>query len=224
MCKFNQNLFTVFLLWSPIWLAIFQAIDTAPLDYLLLDDFSDDDPINGGDYDMTFDQRQNGTENLRVRVNGVLIAFPKSVSSSAGSVASSVAANYLLQLAETAEDDDNNDNDDNENFNPEDYLSILNGIKKNTNAVTSSSITGEKLIETANKDEKFTKKKPTAAPSKDNELKRVTIAKDNVAIKYENSDIPKSTVVIEGEQPKPDVVPVKKIQSRRRNKYGFDQI
>lgn len=56
MCKFNQNLFIVTILWYSSWLLVIAS----PIDYLFLDESPDEEITNGGDYDMTFDQRQNG--------------------------------------------------------------------------------------------------------------------------------------------------------------------
>lgn len=201
MCKFNQNLFTVFLLWGSILLI--QTLDAAPVDYLLLDDLINDyEPNNGNDFDMTFDQRQNGTENVRLRIDGVLVAIPSSASSTAGSMAGNVAANYLLQLAAATEEDDAEDTDSVDN-----YFNFV----KNSAGVTPTA--GEKKIETVTKD--VFKKKATSTPFKESEVTRVTIMKEENPGHFDYS---KNAAAAEEEQTRPPVVPVKKVQSRRRNK------
>lgn len=188
-----------------VWLSSTRA---SPIDYLLLDDSADDQSNSRNDFDMRFDQRQNGTENIRLRVDGVLIAFPSAVSSSAGSIASSAAANYLLELAAAAEDDDN----DTDTYN---YFNFL----KNSNDASASetvSTGGNKNTETAAKNEKL------ATPTKEGETKNVIIVGENEEKKPENSsDLAKPTTTLDQEQVKlvdVPVIPVKKIQSRRRNK------
>lgn len=214
------------MMFASFWL----KLNAAPIDYLLLDDLPEDEPNNNeGDYDMTYDQRQNGTENIRLRIDGVLIAFPSSVSSSAGSMASNAAANYLLQLAAAAEDDDSGSNESSDSSstssssgsgsgsssstgNFEDYF----GLWKNTNEVK---VTPPSLAAESTTKEK--KKVPTRATVKESEIKRVTIMKDVAGIKYENNEDNlgvKTAAVSEEQQTMPSVMPVKKVQSRRRNK------
>lgn len=180
-----------------IWLSTSRA---SPIDYLLADDQSN----SRNDFDMRFDQRQNGTENIRLRVDGVLIAFPSAVSSSAGSIASSAAANYLLELAAAAEDDDN----DTDNY--------FNFLKNANDIMASPSTTGIKNTETAAKDEKL------ATPTKEGETKNVIIVGEKEEKRPEStSDLAKQTSTLDQEQVKlvdVPVVPVKNIQSRRRNK------
>lgn len=198
------------LLWGSVWLALIQTLNAAPVDYLFLDDLIDDDSNHAGDYDMTFDQRQNGTENIRLRIDGVIVAFPSSASSSAGSMAGNVAANYLLQLAAGADDDDNTESLD-------EYLSLLKS--SNNPSVSSTTVAAEKAVETTTKDEKLLKKKVIVIPVKESEIKRVTVTKDDSEKSETSNDVLKNAAVTNDEQIRPVVVPVKKIQSRRRNKY-----
>lgn len=205
MCKFNQNLFLVTLVWCIVWLSATRA---SPIDYLLLGDSADDQSNGRNDFDMRFDQRQNGTENFRLRVDGVLIAFPSVVSSSAGSIASNAAATYLLDLAAAVEDDDNDNDTDN-------YFHFL----KNSNDASASetaSAGGKKNTEFPTKNDKLT------TPTKEGETKNVIIIKENEEKKSENSsDLAKKSSTLDQQQVKLvdfPFVPVKKIQSRRKNK------
>lgn len=196
MCKFNQNLFiTIF------FLAIIKTFNAYPVDYALLDDLIAD-PGSDVDRDLTYDQRQNGTENLRLRVDGVVIAFPQSVQSQMSNSVGNLAANYLLQLAAAAEDDDDGDYDP---------------FLKNSNhehGITAPSATGEK-------DDKNTKKKSSPGspkdPIKENSLKRVVYVREPV--KEEVSDVAaQHSAAVPEEQSKFEVIPMKKVQSRRKNK------
>lgn len=198
MCKFNQNLFvTIF------FLALFKTLNAYPVDYSLLDDLIDD-PTYDSDRDLTYDQRQNGTENFRLRVDGVVIAVPQSASSQASSSIGNLAANYLLQLAAATEEDEDGD------FSP--FLKNSN----NENGVTAP---------TADKDDKNIKKKATPGspkdPIKDNQLKRVVYLKDAANNEQSNVVVQPSTAVdvVPQEQSKFEVIPIRKVQSRRKNKY-----
>lgn len=88
-------------------------IGAHPLDALLGEDYSDNE---SADYDLYYDQRQNGTENFRVRIDGVVIALPSSVSSQAASVAGSVSTDYLLSLASQGVDDDHKEDEKEDNL------------------------------------------------------------------------------------------------------------
>lgn len=94
MCKFNQ--------FVALFVCCAQLIPisvTSPLGTLLFDDYADEQ--TDSDYDLHYDERQNGTENYRLNINGVVIALP-GASSSAVSTIGSLASNYLLELAEAA--------------------------------------------------------------------------------------------------------------------------
>lgn len=94
MCKFNQFL--------ALFVCCAQLIPisvSSPLGTLLFDDYVDEQTDT--DYDLHYDERQNGTENYRLNINGVVIAVP-GASSSAMSTIGSLASNYLLELAEAA--------------------------------------------------------------------------------------------------------------------------
>jgi len=90
----------------------------SPIDFLLLDDYIDDEPQisnnnnnnNGQDFDVHYDQRQNGTGNFRLHIDGVVIAAPSSAG--AGEMVGSLASNYLLNIVEQAQKDDTDDDDD----------------------------------------------------------------------------------------------------------------
>jgi len=103
MCKFNQ--------FSALFIIccaqLIQISVTSPLGTLLFDDYVDEQ--TGGDYDLHYDERQNGTENYRLHINGVVIALPGASSSALGSIGS-LASNYLLELAEAqAANEESND-------------------------------------------------------------------------------------------------------------------
>lgn len=89
-----------------------RSVRASPFDLLLLDDLIDDDGGVKDDYDLHYDQRQNGTENIRLRVDGVVIALPSSSSSQSGSTVGNLASNYLLGLAGL----DDLDEDDADNY------------------------------------------------------------------------------------------------------------
>lgn len=89
----------------------------SPLDFLLLDDYIDEEPQltnnnnnnNGQDFDLHYDQRQNGTGNFRLQIDGVVIAAPSSAG--AGQMVGSLASNYLLDMVAQAQKEDEADND-----------------------------------------------------------------------------------------------------------------
>lgn len=182
----------------------------SPIDFMFLDDLIDEPAAS--DHDLTYDQRQNGTENIRLNVDGVIIAVPSSSSSQASSAIGNIAANYLLQLA-AGTDDDSDDND---------YFPFVKNAN-NENGVTapSSSSVNDKEPSELVKDDKIPKKKNTlkVEPTKENNVKRVVIVKEDV--RDESPDmIPQriNPVAPVQEQTKFEVIPVKKIQSRRKNK------
>lgn len=204
MCKFNQNLFIV---WCSIWLVLIKVYNAYPLDFMLLDELIDE-PGNVPDHDLTYDQRQNGTENIRLRIDGVIVALPSSSSNQASSSVGNLAANYLLQLAAGADDDDDSD-----------YFPFVKNAN-NENGVTAPSAANEKETTEQAKDKKKITSKPEQ-PIKENGVKRVVIVKQE-GVKNEAVDLPPQRVVDPiptlDEQSKLDVIPVKKIQSRRKNK------
>lgn len=203
MCKFNQNLFIV---WCSIWLVLVKVYNAYPVDFMLLDELIDE-PGNEPDHDLTYDQRQNGTENIRLHIDGVIVALPSSSSNQASSSVGNLAANYLLQLAAGADDDDDSD-----------YFPFVKNAN-NENGVTAPSAANEKETVELAKD----KKKITSKPEQPNSVKRVVIVKPEV-VKNEAVDVPLppqrvvDPVAALDEQSKLDVIPVKKIQSRRKNK------
>lgn len=203
MCKFNQNLFLI----TIFGVALIKTFNASPVDFALLDELIDE-PSNEGNLnrDLTYDQRQNGTENLRLNVDGVIIAIPSSSSNQASSAVGNLAANYLLQLAASSDDDD------------DDYYPFL----KNSNG--ENAITAPNDKETAVKDEKNSKKKSAPAgasvkePPKDNNVKQIVVVKETVKDVVPDAAGQQSVIATIEEQSKVDVIPVKKVQSRRKNK------
>lgn len=169
---------------------------------MLLDDIIDDEPPNTADHDLTYDQRQNGTENIRLRVDGVIIAFPSSASSQASSAAGNLATNYLLQLA-AGGDDDGDDGD---------YFPFVKNAN-NEHGVTAPSALNEK------EGTKDTKKKSSPKEQvKEGGVKRVVIVKEGVKVDNSEAVATSLPVATPDEQSKFEVIPVKKVQSRRKNK------
>lgn len=176
----------------------------SPVDFSFLDDLMDGPSYEiDQNRDLKFDQRQNGTENLRLNVDGVVIAFPASTSNHAANAAANVAANYLLQLASTSDEDDEGD-----------YFPFLKNAN-NENAVAASH-DKESLAAHALKDDKNSKKK-SSPPGSPKEPAKVVVVKDFVKNGDEVADAAIGQQAIEQQQQaKIDVVPVKKVQSRRK--------
>lgn len=63
------------------------------------------------DYDLHYDQRQSGSENYRLNVDGVMMTVPAASESTLGSL-SAMATNYLLDLAAATSELDGDDDDD----------------------------------------------------------------------------------------------------------------
>lgn len=108
MCKFTNKLFAI----SVLLLISAHSSCGTPLKFLFdyIDDGSGYDDVSRGDYDLRYDQRQNGTENVRLNIDGVVIAVPapSSSSSSSSSSFSNVATNYLLQTLLGSDYDEKN--------------------------------------------------------------------------------------------------------------------
>lgn len=107
MCKFTNKLFAI----SVLLLISARFSYGNPLGLLFdyIDDSSGYDDVNKSDYDLRYDQRQNGTENVRLNVDGVIIAMPgpsSSSSSSSSNSFSNVATNFLLQTLLGSDYDD----------------------------------------------------------------------------------------------------------------------
>lgn len=193
-----------------VWLTSLESLNAAPIDYALLEDLVNNDESTN-DFDVAYDQRQNGTENLRLRIDGLILAFPSAASSQASSMAANLAANYLLQLA-TAEDDDNEDEI------PDNFASLLKNSNSD-NIVTAPTVPTEKE-QSLNKDERLTKKKVIVRTEnpKESTVKRVialNVKDDLVADLAADQRI---NPINDADDSKLVVVPVKKIQSRRKNK------
>lgn len=201
MCKFNQNLFLI----TICGFAIIKTFSASPVDFSFLDDLMDGPSYEiDPNHDLRYDQRQNGTENLRLNVDGVVIAFPASTSNQATSAATNLAANYLLQLAAASDEDDDSD-----------YLPFLKNAN-NENAVSASN-DKETIAAHALKDDKNSKKK-SSPPGSPKEPAKVVVLKETIvkhADEVAEAAIPQQTVE-QQQQAKIDVIPVKKVQSRRK--------
>lgn len=202
MCKFNQNLFLV----TICGFALIELFAASPVDLSFLDDIMDGSSSHdiNPNVDLKFDQRQNGTENLRLNLDGVIIAFPASTSNQATNAAANVAANYLLQLAAASEEDEDGD-----------YFPFLKNSNHNGIAASNDKET------VALKDDKNSKKKsspPGGAPAKEPE--KVVVVKEYVKNADEVADTeagqPAISTVEQQQQAKIEVIPVKKVQSRRK--------
>lgn len=208
MCKFNQNLFLI----TICGFALIELLTASPVDLSFLDDLMDGPSYDiNPNHDIKYDQRQNGTENLRLNVDGVIIAFPASTSNQATSAATNLAANYLLQLAAASEEDEDGD------FSP----FFKNSQHDNGIAVSNDK---ETVAAQALKDDKNSKKKssPPGAPTKVIAVKEivqnadVSEVADAAAAVGQQVVVP--TVEQQQQQAKIEVIPVKKVQSRRKNK------
>lgn len=198
MCKFNQNLFLI----SICGFAVIEMFAAAPVDFAFLDDLMDGPSYElDRNHDLKYDQRQNGTENLRLNVDGVIIAFPASTSNQATSAATNLAANYLLQLAAASDEDDDGD-----------YLPFLKNNANNANNENAVTATHDKGTVAAHalKDDKNSKKK-----SSPKEPAKVVVVKEVVEVADPAASQP---TVEQQQQAKVDVIPAKKVQSRRKNK------
>lgn len=180
------------------------------MDFSFLDDLMDGPSYDvDHDMDLKYDQRQNGTENFRLNVDGVIIAFPASTSNQATSAASNLAANYLLQLAAASEEDEDGD-----------YFPF----KKNANHENgiSASNNKETLAQQALKDDKNSKKKSSPPGLPKHPVKSVVVketVKDADEISDAAAEQQQPIVTAEQQQQaKIEVIPVKKVQSRRKNK------
>lgn len=210
MSKFS-DLFLVSIAWCFMGLVTVQA---APVDYLLFDGLTNDEPA--GDYDMLYDQRQNGTENFRLNIDGVIMAFPAAATSQASNTAANVAANYLLQLASALDDeDDNNDESDTTNYFP--FVKNANKDADANSAFATDAKSPSAPQQQVAGDEK-TSPKPAAEYSTESgtadSVAALNIKRENVA-----DIVERIGSMSAGENtPKVVVVPVKKIQGRRKNK------
>lgn len=102
MCKFHNKLFKFVLLVLGTVLLISTSNGT-PIE-TLLEEYLDAAAAQAqadSDYDVQYDERQNGTENYRLKIDGVVIAIPGAPPSSISSLGL-LATNYLAQLATVA--------------------------------------------------------------------------------------------------------------------------
>lgn len=82
MCKFNNNLFAIYVLAFGLIITLIQSTNASPVDFLLFDDYDEEPTGPAQDYDLHYDQRQNGTGNFRLHIDGVVIGVPSSGSAS----------------------------------------------------------------------------------------------------------------------------------------------
>lgn len=73
MCKYNNRLFSFIII---LQIIIINNVQSASISSLVLDGIDSSDIANRDDYDVIYDQRQTGTENLRIHVDGVIIGLP----------------------------------------------------------------------------------------------------------------------------------------------------
>lgn len=100
MCKLNNSILVLILL----NVFVINVINSTPLGGIF-----NDDEYSEEDFDLHYDERQKGTENLRLRIDGVVLGIPASGSSSMGSstdLFSSLAAE-ILAMNENEDEDDN---------------------------------------------------------------------------------------------------------------------
>lgn len=101
MCKFNNKLFTSYLIWWNLFALLADTCNGGPVDFLLFDDYDETgSPLAGPDYDLNYDQRQNGTGNFRLSIDGVVIGMPSSAMTS--DMMGTLAQNYILGLVKAA--------------------------------------------------------------------------------------------------------------------------
>lgn len=120
MCKFHNKLFMFVLLTIGLALLISPAaVNCTPIETLLeeyLDAAAAQAQQADNDYDIQYDERQNGTENYRLKIDGVVIGIPGASSNSIGSLGL-LATNYLAQLATAASYEDEDNDNENDGFN-----------------------------------------------------------------------------------------------------------
>lgn len=102
-----------------ILLVVATTVTCSPLE-LLFGDYLDLSPSDESkhdaedDYDIHYDQRQTGTENYRLNIEGVLIAAPAASENAIGSLGL-LATNYLSSMASAASDlDEEEEEEENE--------------------------------------------------------------------------------------------------------------
>uniref|UniRef100_A0A182P679 DUF4794 domain-containing protein n=1 Tax=Anopheles epiroticus TaxID=199890 RepID=A0A182P679_9DIPT len=87
-------------------LAVVQ-IDSLPVTSFLDDDSDYDDSFENDDYDLVFDQRQNGTANVHLSVDGVMLALPAPEMQPSATLAGATLLDlFASQLAEAGESED----------------------------------------------------------------------------------------------------------------------
>lgn len=109
-----------------------------PIDFFLDDIDDDDEELSQPDYDLHYDERQNGTENYRLRINGVLIAIPSTITSNSASSIGTIASNYLLLNSLNSGGGDDNDHEDSDHDSSESNSSYGDLAKKQNQNKTKS--------------------------------------------------------------------------------------
>lgn len=133
MCKFNNRLFTIHVIWLNLIILFTASCNCGPIDFLLFDDYDEEgsSAAAGQDYDLSYDQRQNGTGNFRLNIDGVVIGVPSA--GMASEMVGTLAQNYILGLVkanEASEDDDSNDvADEGGNDRPYEFETTSNGAQ-----------------------------------------------------------------------------------------------
>ncbi|XP_058454779.1 uncharacterized protein LOC131432487 [Malaya genurostris] len=102
MCKYTNGLF---------WITVFIAITLVGGSPVLT--YDDDYDSAEDDYDVVFDQRQNGTENVRVSVDGIVIAVPAPPAQSDISTLAGAAFLEVLNAQLATLDNDSSDEETN---------------------------------------------------------------------------------------------------------------
>lgn len=106
MCKLNNSIIVL------VSLSVFvvKVLNAAPLAGFF-DEYSDED------FDLHYDERQKGTENLRLRIDGVVLGIPSSGDMGGSSdLISSLAAEIMAMNDEEEDEDDNEIQADNDKW------------------------------------------------------------------------------------------------------------
>lgn len=98
MCKLNNSIIVLVLL----NVFVIKVINSSPLSGIY-----DDDEYSEENFDLHYDERQKGTENLRLRIDGVVLGIPSSMGSSSD-LFSSIAAE-MLAMNENEDDEESNE-------------------------------------------------------------------------------------------------------------------
>lgn len=131
MCNYNNYIFVLII---GVILSNYYT-NAGPLKKKIGKDY-EDDIYDYLDYDLSYDQRQNGTENFRLKIDDVLISLPGPGSGSGsgdGSTSSDTILNALDLLAGEllagGYDDDDDSDEDYYNFNSNGSTTTVSNIK-----------------------------------------------------------------------------------------------